>query len=272
MSADQEFFQGRMQAGRSEVLGPPGNGFVFTTANPPKDITIVDIKAKDEVCEMVTVYLDATEEGGPDIARVPSGPDPSPQPFQPYVIAKLEWGMDGYQSQAEVDFCRGSAFSVTAAYVRVKAGYALDAFEGVFPPIPLAPVRTAAFVSRGTRPAPSHQGPTRTLYTIVNSPVGPATEVVGDWLQIPRFARTVSLAVPANSVPPSFPPPNYRVEIGDSQGGVINIGWMNGTNASQDVTAIELPLDARLVRVVNANQIVEGSFPIKFRLIHHLAF
>lgn len=269
MGAESEFFEGRMQAGRSEVLGPMLNGvIVFDSDNLPADITILDIKAKDSVCEMVTVYLDATQENGPDnIARVPSGPDPSPQPFQPYVFAKLEWGNDGYQSQAEVDFVRGTAFSVTASYVRVKAAVDRDAIR-TSPPIPFWPVRCAAFTSRGTRP--TWRGPTRTQITLVPNPtMDNPTPVTGEWLQIPRYSRSVSLGMVAPSV---FPPANHRVEIGTSQGQVINVGWVNGTNASQDVTDIELPIDARIIRVVNNAAPEEAALITQFRLIHHLAF
>jgi len=257
----KRLFDGVKNAGRSEVIGAidPVTGLpVYAPpASFPPPVTLIDIGADDAEGENVLIYLDTTQENGPDIQHIDIGVDPTVVGYQPYIIAQLEWGVDGYQSQAEVDFVRGTALSLSASYVRVKAAVNKDAYVAIGGPVPFVPVRTAAFAMRGTRPTHLH-GPTLTQF-FRNVPAG----VLSDPQQIPRFSRSISLPLPTRD----FPPPNYRIEVLDSNNGIVCVTFANGANQTQDTRHTLLPIDARLVRVFNA-----FTEPLTFRLIHHLAF
>jgi hypothetical protein len=253
----KRLLDGIKNGGRSEVLGSTDPTVVFNPPTTfPNPVTLVNLAGSDGEGEMVTVYLDATEENGPDTQQIVIPPDPSVVAYRPYLVAMIEWGMDGYQAQAEVDFVRGSAFSLTASYLRVKAAVDKAAFALALP-TPFKSVRCAALCSYGSRPS-THQGPTRTMFTN-------AIDAAGDSIpmQIPRFARSASLMLSATT----FPVPNHRLSILDSNNAPVSQGFMAGINPGQDAQDVMLPIDARLFQVHNA-----GAAPAVFRVVFHLAF
>lgn len=235
---------GRKNAGRSEVILA-----AFPPVSFPPFVTLCDARGSDDKAEMVTVYLDST----PSDAEVGPATD-----FRPYMVAQIEWGQDGYQSQAEVDFVRGTALSVACSYLRVKAGLDAAAFLNVNP-APSAPIRAAAHFSYGTRPG-GWGAPTRTLWFRLR----PADGAASPTQEIPRFAKTATLIFSD----PTLPLPPYQIQLLDSASVVIMVRWANQAFGGSS-EAFPIPADARLVRVINP---VGAVGPQDFRVVFNLAF
>jgi len=240
----KRLIEGIKNAGRSEVVLA-----AFPPVTFPNEVTLVNLTADDSEGNMVTVYLVTTPE---NTTAVPV------KDYVPYVVAIVEWGTDGFQHTAEIDFTRGTAFSVAASYLRVKAGLDKQAFLGTFPV--LSPqVRCAATVAYGTRPG-HYPAPTRTLWFRNLDADGVASAEQ----EIPAFARDLTLMWSKTI----FPVPVYRLEILDSASVIVEVRFAGG-GFGVSTQAVPLPSDARLVRVVNP---VAGSVLQDFRVVAGLAF
>ena len=240
----KSLLEGIKNAGRSEVIIASVPPLTF-----PPPVTLINISASDDRASPVTVYLSATRENQDDSA---------PADFRPYLVADVEWGTDGFQNQAQVDFTRGLAFSVMASFLRVKVSLDRLAFLNTNPS-PSEAIRAGATVAYGTRPG-HLSSPTRTLWVR-----GLAAATTSANLLIPPFAREVTLAWSS----PTLPLPAYQVEILDSTGVNIVTVRTAGGGFGAGTQQIPLPGDARFIRVVNP---AGAPGPQDFRFVFGLAF
>lgn len=219
----KRMLDGIKNAGRSEVVTVAG----VLPGNTPNVVTLINLNASDDESVPITVYLSATPEN-----------NDSGQLFLPYLVAELEWGTDGFQHQAQVDWVRGMALSLLCSYLRVKTTFDVQAFNPINPMQPL-PVRAGATAAYGTRPG--YLPPTRTFFA--HNVAAGATS--GNIL-IPPFAKDVTLAW-EDSGPPL---PAYELQIRNGTPAVTTSrlatsGFGSGTQH------VPLPSDARTVRVLN---------------------
>lgn len=223
---EKRLLDGIKNAGRSEVIAasvPP--------LNFPPPVTLINLNGSDSEAVPVTVYLFATRENKDDA---------EPTVFRPYLVADIEWGTDGLQLQAQVDFTRGLAFSLCTSFLRVKVSLDRAAFLGVNP-APAEDIRAGATVAYGTRPG-HLSSPTRTLwFRTVGAGVTTPPQL------LPPFAREVTLAWQSTV----SPTPAYRIDILDSALFVVATREVGGAGFGAGTQQIPLPGDARFVRVFN---------------------
>lgn len=165
---------GMKNLGRSEILLGADLTPPLTPVVPPGVITLINVQGSDSESQFMTVYLEA------DVA-VPG----SPADDLVWVVADVSWGNGGHQTQALIDFSVGTAFSLAASFLRVKARLDPQFFSGGGGNI-LASIRCSAFVNYGTRPAQA-QAPTRTLVVGDVAPGGGSGRI-----RIPAYARSVT--------------------------------------------------------------------------------
>lgn len=239
---DKRLLDGIKNAGRSEVIAPS-----FPPISFPPPVTLINLNASDSEAVPVTVYLFATRENKDDA---------EPTVFRPYLVANIEWGTDGLQLQAQVDFTRGLAFTLCTSFLRVKVSLDRAAFLGVNP-APAEDIRAGATVAYGTRPG-HLSSPTRTLWfrgILAGTTSAPQL--------LPPFTREVTLAW--SSV--VAPLPAYRIDILDSALFVIETRTAGG-GFGAGTQQIPLPGDARFVQVTNPL----GAPVQDFRVVCGLAF
>lgn len=236
----KRLLDGIKNAGRSEVVRVSG----AVPGSTPNVVTLLNLTASDDEAVAVTGYLSATPESNVAVAL-----------FLPYIVATLEWGTDGFQHQAQVDCVAGTAFSLMASYLRVKATLDTDAFDPLNPVTPVD-IRVGATAAYGTRPG--YVPPTRTLYAW-----NVAAATTSPQQSIPPFAKDVTLAWASSPVPL----PAYELQLLNGAGLVVT-SRVAGGGFGAGTQHVPIPGDARTVRVVNP----VGAPPQTFRFVFGLAF
>ncbi len=144
-------------------------GATFSAEN---SVPLLEVKGDDKVAGPITVTLQSEIETNITL-------------FED-MFATVQWGVGGFQVEAEIDFLNGTSFTVFASFIRLT-GNVVGAGAGT------ETAKLGAFASYGAHPGGLH--PQRTVKTDSDGVVIPvlAPAATSNPMIIPRFATGVQL-------------------------------------------------------------------------------
>jgi len=198
--------------------------------------------ADDPHAKAVTITLD-----GPRLTQPPDAATDL------RVVARLTWGTEGGLAEAEIDWVRGTAFTVWASHLSLAAFH-----EGVLTPAG-GTARAKVTAHCGYQPVGDAVPPQRTRF-LGTLGIGATSALV----PIPAYAHKVHLQWLAAGA--FVAGATAEIEILGAQATPTVLGTIAVSNFAFDQVATALPNDAAFVRLVN----VSGAGIVRSRLVFAL--
>lgn len=238
--------------GRSAIIGGP---IPVPPPAPPgivrfvdKEI-LIDAKADDDRAQMVTIAL-GIELAFPSTlfpAQIP-GTSSFPVASDPSAHARVEWGVGGYQTFADIDFIQGVMLALQCSFLRVTAIY--DGFPIGSPDGAATPIRVGAFV--GYEPHASAIPTQRTFRRSTALAAGGLQDI-----QVPPYAGNVEV-FRATAGAPFAPGGPFTLQFFDhSSTGTPRYAVAVAAGAASS-GEIEIANDIRMIRIVNGGDILSN--------------
>jgi hypothetical protein len=189
------------------------------TLRTPGDnpINVIQVTGDDQLATQMTITCALSRADGEGVGTFGDFPP---------VVGLLRWGNDGFQSQAEIDFVNGAQITAAGAFFDFTARIDADA-PNLGDPMPA--VNVGAHLGYNT-PATRRVQRTRYFSLLAN----PAAVV----LPIPPFSESIRVQRSGGGG-------SVLIEQLDRSGAVI------ADASSSGMISLEIPNDARLVRVTN---------------------
>lgn len=242
------------------LLGNIGRTFEirFDPDEDPVTLPILEFRSDDDTVRELTVTLQKFEPFWP-------GPSAASPAFEGQAyFARIEWGIGGFNNQADVDFVTGATLNLSASFVRIIAM-----------PVLKYPAATAGIQKFGAFVSPGHRrggrAPQSTVYLSSVTPVfGDSIVVAGATsfaYAIPNYAYQGFLCVGRHPIGFAAVPPVGEVRFLDH--GEFRIAdyvfGAAGDNFARVTEPMRFPNNTRLVRFVN-NTAVDLRTAIVFDL------
>lgn len=238
-------------AGRSAIIGGP---IPVPPPAPPGIVQFVEKEilinavADDDRAQMVTVAL-GIELAFPSTlfpAQIP-GTVVFPVASDPSAHARIEWGVAGYQTFADVDFIQGLMLAIQCSFLRVTAFY--DGFPIGSPDGTPTPIRVGAFV--GYEPHASVIPTQRTFR--LSTPLAAAG--IQD-IQVPPYAGNVEVFRATAAAPFTGGP--FTLQFFDHSSTATPRYAVAVAAADNSSGEIEIANDIRMIRIVNGGVVLSN--------------